>query len=101
MKFLAAIAIAFVLLASPLICAALPCDFASPAHDCCPKSPVKIACPYDLLDRAKAVQAQLVAPVAILTAVASISAPAITAVDVPHVDLNFRNLHDRIGVLRL
>jgi hypothetical protein len=103
MKFLAAIAIAFVLLASPLVCAAMPCDFGAPTHDCCPNSPVKntIACPYDLLDRAKAVHAPEIAPVAILAGVVPFSAPAVTAVDGARIDLNFRNLHDRIHVLRL
>jgi hypothetical protein len=103
MRLLAAIAIAFVLLASPLICAAMPCDFKAPSHDCCPKSPVKstIACPYDLLDRAKAAHAPVIAPIAILAVTASFSAPPIFAIDAPRVDLDFRDLHTRLCVLRV
>jgi hypothetical protein len=103
MNLLAAIAIAFVLLASPLTCAAMPCDFGAPSHDCCPKSPGKntIACPYDVLDRAKAAHAPVIVPVAMGAADTSFYVRVIAAVDRPRVDLDFRNLHDRICVLRL
>jgi hypothetical protein len=103
MKFLAAIALAFVLLASPLLCAAMPCDFGAPSHDCCPNAPVKnaIACPYDLMDHAKAAHAPLAAPVPILATIELCPAPAIIAVDGQRVDPDLRDLHTRIRVLRL
>lgn len=103
MKFLAAIAIVLVLLASPLVCLAMPCDFGVPSHDCCPKAPVKstIACPYDLLDRAQAAHAPVTVPVAILAVIAWFPAPAITVLDGPRVELDLSDLHTRIRVLRL
>jgi hypothetical protein len=54
MKFAVALALATILLASPLVCVALPCDLAKAPHDCCPKSSGVTACPYDVLESAKA-----------------------------------------------
>jgi hypothetical protein len=54
MRFAIALTIVAVFLASPLLCVALPCDFTKQTHDCCPKSRGLVACPYDLLETAKA-----------------------------------------------
>jgi hypothetical protein len=54
MKFAVALTLATILLASPLVCIVVPCDLTKGPHDCCPKSGGVAACPYDVLDAAKA-----------------------------------------------
>jgi hypothetical protein len=103
MKFWTALTIVAMFLATPLICIAMPCNFTTQTNDCCPKSRGLVACPYDVLETAKAsaalaTAAQPVAEIALQPfAGASNSAP-IAAESHP---ADNRDLHTRIHVLRI
>jgi hypothetical protein len=101
MKLWIALTVAIVFLAPPLVCIAMPCDFAVQAHDCCPKSRGVVACPYDVLETAKAAQPQ--ADPALSTAPFSlqpcVTAPSVVRNDPAAFEANGRDLHTRVRVL--
>lgn len=67
MRFATAILMALGLFSSPLACFIQPCHFEVEAHDCCPQKTVRTACPFEILDSAKATPALHVAPAPAIT----------------------------------
>jgi hypothetical protein len=102
MKFAVALTLAMTLLASPLVCVALPCDFALVPHDCCPKPSGVTACPYDILDAAKASRPPVRLAVSADVASAPLQSCALCAFApqvVAEISTDQRDLHTRIRVL--
>jgi hypothetical protein len=103
MKFWTALTILAMFLATPLICVAMPCDFTTQTNDCCPKSRGLVACPYDVLETAKASATLAVAalPVAEIAPQPFSASPNSAPIDAGTHTADHRDLHTRIRVLQI
>jgi hypothetical protein len=101
MKFWTALTIVAMFLATPLICIAMPCDFTTQTNDCCPKSRGLVACPYDVLETAKASATLAVAaqPVAEIAPQPFLTASDFAPIEAENHPADHRDLHTRIRVL--
>jgi hypothetical protein len=104
MRFAVALTLAIAFLATPLVCLAVPCDVAKQARDCCPKSSGLLACPYDVLDTAKAsgVSIGQAIPAVHSSALSGVVAPPnLAPLDPIRFAADERDLHTRIHILRI
>jgi hypothetical protein len=101
MKLATAILLVLGLLGTPIGCLAQPCQIAAGSDDCCPRTAVLAACPFDILASAKAVpQHHSVAPHRVVDVPAPLAQlQQVLTVGVVSVAADQRNLHLRNRIL--
>jgi len=101
MKLATAILLVLGLLGSPIGCLTRPCDIADGAHDCCSRTPVLTACPFDILASAKAAPDQhpLATQVLIDAVVPPLQCGQVLGICIASLDADQRDLHLRNRVL--